>query len=155
MNHQVAANVCRAYPQVKGLVARVRQDSLVRAARRKSSGSWYLPPRGNAPRESPEIKTLQTKVPKVKIPESKIKASKSNTRGDAPAGVDAVPRQGCGCREVSEISAGGVQPAHRSAIGRVPERLQLVVPRLAQQQREFVLQRATQRGMPRPVQIHQ
>src|ERR1700683_5744851 len=147
MNRQVAANVCLVYPQVRGLVARVRRDSLIRAARRKSSS--YPSPRGVSPREPPNQNRQgqntrnQNQNPKAKTPEIKSKASKLKHPPGNPAGAQcrALPRQGCGRREVSEISAGGVQPAHRGTIGRVPERLQLVVPRLGPQPRQVLLQR--------------
>ena len=46
-------------------------------------------------------------------------------------------------------SAGGVQPAHRGAGRRVPERLELVVPGLPEQQRQLSLERAAKRRVPR------
>src|ERR1035438_8403010 len=43
-------------------------------------------------------------------------------------------------------SPGRVQPADRGALGRAPERLEFVVPRLAEQPGQLVLQRAAGRG---------
>jgi hypothetical protein len=82
------ANPCQAIPEEEaasscerllGVAAgqdascRVGMDSLVRAARRKSSSYPYSPLGWDAPRESPEIKTARVKAPKAKRPKSKAK----------------------------------------------------------------------------------
>ena len=58
-------------------------------------------------------------------------------------------------RAKAAISTGGMQPAHRGALGGVPERLELVIPGLAEQQRQLSLERAAERGMPQAMQVPQ
>src|SRR6266536_3450791 len=62
--------------------------------------------------------------------------SRMTFRGDAGAGCGTLTRAGYRC------SAGGVQPANRGAVPGAPERLELVIPGLAEQPGDLVLQAA-------------